>query len=321
MGDVLLIVNPKSGVDKSKDSIIESAVRLSESRGLRLNVEYTTGPGSAKALARLASEEGSRLVMVAGGDGTIRDAADGIWGSKTALAVIPLGSGNGLARSMCIPQDPEKALRIALSDNYRTIDRGVSNSQSFYCACGVGFDAEVSYKFSLDERRGKSTYIKHALREILKYKPKKFRIRIGDDRIETEAMLIAICNCKQYGNNAYIAPLADPADGLLDVTVVHGGNFFATAVAGIDLFSGRLDKNLLVESMKAEEIVIEGESENMTHLDGEPIQMDRDINIRCEREGLKVAIPHNVHPFKPIISPFRSMMDDLIVDIKKKLKN
>lgn len=322
MGEALLIVNPKSGVDGHKDFVVGSAVALSEKRGLRLDIEYTKGPGDARRLASEAAREGRRCVVVAGGDGTIRDAADGVWGSDTVLGIVPLGSGNGLARSMSVSQMAEKAIEIAFGDNFATIDRGAANSMNFYSAFGVGFDAEVSYRFSLDKRRGRTTYIKHALREIFSYQPRRFRIEIGQSVIETEAMLVAVCNCPQYGNNAYIAPKADPADGILDITVIHSGNFFATMIAGIDLFSGTLDRNVLVENFRASAVKLceEGAPPKIiTHLDGEPTEMSDRIDIECHPRGLKVAVPKDIQPFKPFFTPVKSMVDDMILDIRKKI--
>lgn len=321
--EVLLIVNPKSGVDKHKDFVVGSAAALCESRGRRLNVEFTSAPGDAFRLARDGAHRGVGTVVVAGGDGTIRDAANGVWESDSVLGILPLGSGNGLARSLSVSQAMEKALEIALSGNHITLDRGVAGAHSFYSAFGVGFDAEVSYRFSLDKRRGRTTYIKHALREVLGYRPRKFRMKMGESTIETEAMLVAVCNCKQYGNNAYIAPKADPTDGQLDVTVIHSGNFFSTLIAGFDLFSGTLDRNVLVENFRAPEVIIEEEEADgtlITHVDGEPTEMDTTIDIRCERKGLRVAVPREVAPFKPFFTPMRSMLDDMILDIRKNIK-
>lgn len=320
--DVLLIVNPHSGVIKYREDIIEAATRLCDSRGLRLNVVFTKGPGDASKLAGKAADEGYGKVVVAGGDGTIKDAADGLWRRDTALGIIPMGSGNGVGRSLGVPQVEEKALETALGSNYIMLDRGLANGDSFYSAFGVGLDAEISYRFSLDKKRGKSTYIKHALKEIFKYKPRKFRLLTGGNEISTEAMLVAVCNCKQYGNNAYIAPKADPADGELDVTVVHAGNFFAKLVAGIDLFSGNLDHNILVKNFKVSEIEIIDEDKGeslITHLDGEPFNTSSNIKIGCEKNGLKIAVPGEVQPFRPYVTPMLSMMEDLVLDIKKNL--
>lgn len=321
MRRALLIINPKSGVESHKDFVVSSAVDLCEKEGLSLEVEYTAGPGDAYRLARKAAEEGLEIVAVAGGDGTISDAADGLWESETTLGILPMGSGNGLARSMNVSQEIRKALGIAFSGHYHTIDRGKAGAHNFYSAFGIGYDAEVSYKFSLDKRRGRTTYIKHAVRELFSYRPNKFRLRIGESVIETEALLIAVCNCMQYGNNAYIAPKADPADGRLDITVVHSGNFFTKMIAGIDLMSGTLDRNVLVENFKAEEVEIEQVGARggkvITHVDGEPVEMHPTVGLKCEARGLRVAVPVEIQQFKPVLTPLRSMIEDMVLDIRK----
>ena len=322
--EALLIVNPRSGVDRNKETMIETASRLCESHGMRLNIEFTSGPGDGRKIAEEGSRRGYGLVIAAGGDGTVRDVADGLWKTSTAMGIVPMGSGNGLARSLGISQEESEALVTAITGQTITIDRGLANGGSFYSAFGVGFDAEVSYRFAQDKRRGRSTYIKHALRQILSYKPRRFRLTYGHEiSIETEALLIAACNCMQYGNNAYISPKADPTDGLLDITVVHQGNFLSTAIAGIDLFMGRLDHNVLVQMFRTKGIVItmEGADHCITHLDGEPEQTSPEVHICCERGGLMIRIPKGLPPFKPILSPMKSMWDDMLGDIRKNLQS
>lgn len=320
MKEALLIVNPRSGVDKGKDLLIETAVRLFEGHGLRLNVEFTDAPGDARRLARRGVEEGMETVVAAGGDGTVKDVADALWGTGTLMGIVPTGSGNGLARSLAVPQDYMEALAVILRGSSLVIDRGVAGGNSFYSAFGVGFDAEVSYRFSQDGRRGRTTYLKHALSRMFTYRPLRFRLSAGDTVINTEAMLVAVCNCMQYGNNAYISPKANPTDGQLDVTVVHGGNFFTKAIAGIDLFSGMLDKNVLVEMFRVPRIEIEGEGDFYMHLDGEPMPGETPISISCQGAGLKIAVPPGVHPFRPLLTPMKAVWEDILCDIRKNLR-
>lgn len=317
MGEVLLIINSKSGVDRKKDGLISAISESLASRGETLDVAYTSRPGDARSFAEEGAQDKKRLVIVAGGDGTINDAASGLWGSETALAIVPVGSGNGLARSLCIPQEIDKAIKIALDGRRAAIDRGAVNGKHFYCAFGTGFDAEVSYKFSLDPRRGRMTYIKYAIKELFTYRPRHFRISTDETEVETDAMLVAVCNCRQYGNNAYIAPGADASDGVLDVTVVHSGNFFAKAVAGFDLLSGCLDKNVLVEMFRVKRAVIETDREGLMHLDGEPSEAPKVMDIQCESGGLNIMVPVSCEQFRPFISPMKSMWGDLVLDIKK----
>lgn len=284
-----------------------------------MNIEFTEGPGDARRLA--ASGTGMDAVVAVGGDGTVRDVADGVWGTQTVMGVVPTGSGNGLARSLGIPMDLHEALATALAGNWVDIDRGVANGCSFYSAFGVGVDAEISYRFAHDRRRGRTTYIKHAIRQMFSYPPSRFVIRGSRGMAETEALLIAVCNCMQYGNNAYISPKADPRDGLLDVTVVHQGTFLAKVKAGLDLFSGMLDHNVLVEAFRsgALEIEREGVEKCIVHLDGEPAEMLSKISIRCERGGLRVAVPVGSRTFKPVLTPLKAMWEDMLADIRKNL--
>lgn len=323
MKEALLAVNPRSGVDRNKETMIEAAVRLAEGHGVRLDVEFTSGPGDARRLAAEAVAAGKESVIAAGGDGTVRDVADGLWGTETAMGIVPLGSGNGLARSLGLPQDFHEALRVALGSHTVRIDRGTANGRSFYSAFGVGFDAEVSYQFSLDKRRGRTTYIKHALRQMFSFRPGRYRISssTGGSVIETEALLVAVCNCQQYGNNAYIAPKADPTDGKLDVTVVHQGNFMARLAAGVDLFSGTLDHNVLVEMFRSAGLTIEGSGDCVVHLDGEPMHSGATIHLACEKSGVKVAVKEENKVFRPVLTPMKCIWDDLMADIRKNINN
>lgn len=316
MDKVLLLINSKSGVARNKDSVLELALPAVEARGERLDVEYTHSPGDAGRYARQAADEGYATVIVAGGDGTVNDAASGLWDTDVNLGVVPLGSGNGLARSLGIPQELEKAVAVAVEGNTKVIDRGMANGRPFYCAFGAGIDAEIGYRFSLDRRRGKMTYVKHALREIFTYSPRKFKITGEELRIETEAMLVAVCNCNQYGSNAYIAPSADAADGLLDITIVHSGNFLAKAVAGLDLMSGALDKNILVEMFRVDAAHLEMEP-GIAHVDGEPVKVEEGVELVCQPRGLRVCVPRRREEFRPYISPIKSMWEDIFNDIKK----
>lgn len=320
MEDTLLIVNPRSGVDKNKEKIIETAARLCESRGLRLNIEFTSGPGNARLKAEEGRAKGTRCIICAGGDGTVRDVADGLWGSDVLMGIIPMGSGNGLARSLGIPQDPVEALHTALDGHDVIIDRGVANGQSFYSAFGMGMDAEVSYRFAQDGRRGRTTYIKHAVKQMFTYKPKRFRIMSGKISIETDALLLAVCNCMQYGNNAYISPKAMPTDGQLDITVVHQGSFLAKAIAGIDLFSGTLANNILVEMFRVDRLNVicgDGISPCISHLDGEPEKVAGEVDIYCDSRGLKIAVPEGARSFTPLLTPMKALIEDIRTDIKK----
>jgi len=316
----LLIVNPVSGT-RSKRVIPDMLAAELRRCGCGLDVAETSGTGHANRLAKEARADGYGLIVTAGGDGTVNEAACALLNSGIALGIIPCGSGNGFARSVGIPQDFEAAVRIIGEHNVIRCDSGIVNGNPFFCTCGVGFDAEVSRRFAGEKRRGKMSYIKDAFLDYIRYRPKAYALSVDGEIITKEAFLIAVCNASQYGNNAYIAPQASLNDGMLDVTVVHSGSLLGTALAGIDLFTGYLDRNTLIDTFRVSKIKIARLEDGASHIDGEPADLGKVLDISCCPASIDVVARKEAENFKPIITPLKSIVDDMASDIKNVFKN
>lgn len=314
--EVLTIINPISGT-RSKKGLEELVERTLGSAGMRVHFEYTRGPEDAGRFASQAADAGFFAVITAGGDGTVNEAARALVGGDTALGIIPCGSGNGLARSIGVPSDFPEALRIIAAGNTITADCGAVNGFPFFCTFGVGFDAAVSEKFASMKKRGKVNYIRSALLEFLNYRPQPYSISIDGAVITEEAFLIAVCNASQYGNNAYIAPKATIDDGLLDVTIIHAGNTLSTALVGFDMLIGNIEKNVLIHTFRTPSIIIERTHDGAAHLDGEPLVLDRRLDISCHHRQLKVFAPESQPAFKPIITPASAMLADFRIAVNR----
>lgn len=315
----LLIINPVSGT-RSKhglDSIVKN--RLAHF-GIDVEAHDTTASGDAFRMASEAKDKGFDMVITAGGDGTVNEAANALSFSNCALGILPFGSGNGLARSIGIPQDTSAALKVIEAGHVLTCDRGLVNKKPFYCTFGIGFDAAVSEKFALMKKRGRVTYIRSAFREFFNYRSQPYAIMIDGKIITEKALLIAVCNAPQYGNNAYIGPKAKLTDGMLDITVVHADNPFNTLLMSIDMFTGMLDKNRGIGTFKVPELTIVRTEEGPVHLDGEPMHMGKKLDIKCEKDALKVFSPEKQVEFYPFISPIRAILDDLKYDVMYKFR-
>lgn len=312
----LLIINPKAGTDSKSGLTDLVASRL----GFMPEVAYTTGRGSGGALASRAAADGYRTVIAAGGDGTVNEIASALIDTSTALGIIPCGSGNGLARHLDIPIDPEGAADILAVSHIERCDYGTADGLPFFCTFGVGFDAAVSAKFDKGRRRGRLTYLRDTFSEYLTYHPERYTIHAAGKEISREAFLVAVCNASQYGNNAYIAPSASMTDGLLDVTVVHSGSPLTTALVGVDLLTGFIEHNMLIETFKASEVTIERNSPGPAHLDGEPRNLGSTIEINCHPGALSLYTPLSSEPFKPIITPARAFIRDFNYAIKQIFK-
>lgn len=314
-----LIINPVSGT-RSKHGLGEAVKTALKPEGVEVEVCETKASGDAFSMAEDAKKNGYEMVITAGGDGTVNEAANALAFSDCALGIIPYGSGNGFARSLGIPQDMFAALKIIEKGHTIISDRGLANNRPFYCTFGVGFDAAVSEKFASMKRRGRVTYIRSAFREFFKYQSQSYAILLNDKIITEKAFLIAVCNTPQYGNNAYISPKASLTDGILDISVVHADNLFNSLLMSMDMLTGMLDKNRNIGTFKAPALTITRTKDGPVHLDGEPMVMGKKLSISCESKAIKVFAPEKTATFVPFISPLRAMLNDLRYDVMDKFR-
>ncbi len=306
---LLLIINPVSGTSDKTHLASRLVERLADN-GFEVETAYTTCRGDATNLAQRGVAEGFGGVLACGGDGTVNETARALCDTGVPLGIIPAGSGNGLARHLCIPIDPMLSLKVIAERHIEACDYATVNGQRFFCTFGVGFDAAVSHRFARMGKRGLATYVKSAFSEYVHFKPQTYTVSANGVAITEEAFLVAVCNASQYGNNAYIAPGASITDGLLDVTVVHSGNPLSAAVLGFDLLTGYINRNTLIQTFRAPAAAIYRNHEGEAHLDGEPVMMPDILDFRCHHRGLHIFTPTASTRFRPVITPVRSMMND-----------
>ena len=235
---------------------------------------------------------GHNKVFAVGGNAAVNEVASQLVNTDATLGIVPVGSGNGLARHLRIPSDIARAVRIVHRQKIAMIDYGLANGMPFFCNAGLGFDADVAVRFSKLTNRNFWSYAQASLSEFTKAKPILFRIHDNGHTIHKEAFSISIANASQFGHYAYIAPDADTADGLLDVTVVSPfPKFFAPSI-GAKLFNGTLGKSKYVEMFRVRHLVIEREdASGFLHVDGIPISTGGTVEFNLRSLGLKVYVP------------------------------
>lgn len=312
----MLIINPISGTNH-KDGLADAVKEKLAPLGFEVDVRYTTGSGDATRLAREAAARGYGSVLAAGGDGTINETASALCDTQVAMAIIPAGSGNGLARHVGIPIDPILSLDVIAQRNIQAVDYGTVNDRPFFVTMGLGFDAAVSHRFARQSRRGLMMYVKSAIEEYVKYAPEVYTIECGGELITEQAFIIAVANASQYGNNAYIAPRASITDGLLDVTIIHSGDPLSTACMGFDMMTGYLNRNVSVHTMRVPSLTIYRSTPGPGHIDGEPIDMGQRLDIKCHPGALQLYTPEHKAPFTPVITPIASTLSDVGIAVRR----
>ena len=289
---ILFIVNPISGTSSKKgfDKIVEKNIDRNHFNYDIIRTEYA---GHAAELASAAALQGTDICVAVGGDGTVNEVARALVNTDTALGIVPCGSGNGLARHLCLPMSMKGALAIINQGQTDRFDYGLINEHPFFCTCGMGFDAHVSLLFAQSGKRGLSTYARMVLREGLRYGGDTYDVSIEDAGGKTQhlqAFLIACANAAQYGNNTYIAPGASMQDGLLDIIIIEPIKGLSATRVLMDLFTKTLKSNHHVTHTQARRLHIHRPADGAVHYDGDPTIMGTDIDIRLVPNGLKAIV-------------------------------
>jgi len=233
-------------------------------------------------------------IVAWGGDGTMNEVGSAAAFNDAAVALVPSGSGNGLARELGIPLDPPAALDIALNGRDRVIDAGEIDGRLFFNIAGIGLDARVAHRFAAAPgvmRRGFSRYITLTLQELFWGVAEELTITTSQSSATTTVLLVAIANARQYGNGAIVAPNARLDDGLLDVVVVESRPAGIACLQLPLVFAGQIERLGGVTMEATERVTISSSHPVVYHLDGEPIAGTLTIQARARPRALTIKVP------------------------------
>jgi len=245
--------------------------------------------GHATQLAQQFALEGYYAVVAVGGDGTVNETACGLVGTKTALGIIPNGSGNGFARHLDISTRMNRAIEMLNSSEAINVDYATVNNIPFFSTFGIGFDAVVAQDFA-DSSRGFKGYVQSIFKDLFQYKPETYQLKGEGIDLTTTAFLINFANAGQWGYDAYIAPKASVQDGWLDVAIVSEFSLMEAAGMAIRLFTKNIDEHLHMNTLRTKDMTLVRETEGVVHIDGTPTQMGKELHVKIVEEGLKVLV-------------------------------
>ena len=291
MKKLIFIINPKAGVDRIKS--IEAAVaRYLDASLYEWEFTHTQYPGHGTVIARQAAERGVDVVVSVGGDGSLNDVIQGIHDTDTVLGVIPLGSGNGLARSAGLPLKLAKAIKVLNKQNIHAIDLGLVDDRRYFISnAGVGFDAVVTGEFQHSKRRGFWSYVSIIGRKVWSYRPQEWTIEVDGLTVREKAFMITVANATQLGYNFNIAPVAMLNDGLFDVVVIRKFPKIFAGIIGLQAFTETLLNNRYVRHYQGRSVKITNPANRIMQLDGDPDPCGPDIRIEMKAKSVKLLCP------------------------------
>lgn len=282
--EVLFIINPNSGRGRATQ-VIEKLQAYNDA------IAYVVTPDQQAAEEAFKNlDKKYRGIVVVGGDGTINIAIGYLaHHPEMVLGVVPFGSGNGFARTLGFDGDIKRLMDGFASGVSEGLDVLDINGEYAINVSGIGIDSYVAHQFQKSKRRGFITYLFSTMKAIIQFRDFEARISTEDGSEEGKYRMIAIANTKQFGNNAIIAPNADPSDGLYDLVLVRPFPFWQYPNVLVKLFKGKLTSSKYIKYLSVDkETKIRWAGEKY-HLDGEPKKSSEDLKIKIKKGKIKIV--------------------------------
>jgi len=290
----LLVANPKAGRVRGEAGVARIEQRLCAAGMHVVTLAPSKPEQMADALrAELVGESPERVrVVVAGGDGTINSALPALAGTGVALAVLPVGSANVLARELGVPCGLEAAVQVASRGRPRRIDLGMANGKPFALMAGMGFDAEVIGSVAQDIKNvvGSFAYVGRGLHLLATYPTTRFHIDADGETVEIDAWLAVVANANRYTYRWRLAPHARVDDGWLDLCLFSSSSLAGTAGQVIAALSGRHSTHPGVRHVRAKSFTFDCEPPVAFQLDGDYVGQTP-VRVHVASEALTVMVP------------------------------
>jgi YegS/Rv2252/BmrU family lipid kinase len=283
----LFIINPKAGKKKKLD--ITNFIKTNFKSNNEFEIVVWENKDEFEKIIEYIFSNHFTIAVAVGGDGTVNKVASAVVNTSVALGILPMGSGNGLARSLDVSMNLKKALSTIAAAKISKIDSGIINGKNFFCTAGVGFDAHIGNLFATSTKRGLQSYIKIICREFFNYKSKSYQINYANTKINEEAFLITFANAGQYGNDFYIAPQADLKDGELTMCILKPFSIFRLASILVKVLRRTTMKSKYFNYSNGTTFKITSTEKIIFHFDGEPGNEMDEIEVKIVPLSLHVV--------------------------------
>lgn len=254
-------------------------------------IHHTEYGGHAIVLARKALASSAKVVVAAGGDGTVNEILQILTHQPISMAILPCGSGNGLARHCGIPLKLNEAIAALKKSTPRHLDVGSLNGRYFISNAGVGFDAIVCNTIRESKSRGLAMYVRNVIRQYFHYRPGSYQIKTDQHELNTPAYFLSAANGKEFGYGFEIASGASLQDGLLDLVIVKEMSFFKGLKLVIDGWRKMLESNSNCVFIKAAEIEIFSSDMHYFQTDGDAHSCEGYCHLKLHPLSLQLLIP------------------------------
>lgn len=287
----LFVINPKSGTtDKTElESIIESTC-------YKYNREYaiytTTGNNDHEKLKEEVAKHQPKAVIACGGDGTVNLVASVLLNTDIDLGIIPLGSANGLASELEIPEDIEESLEIIFEEHASETDVVVINGEHISLHLSdVGFNAKMIKDFEESGERGKLAYAKSFFNSLRDKQSTHFTVELNGESFNIEAEMIVFANASSYGTGAIINPESSMNDGQFEVIIFKPIPFGDLVSLTFSSFFGDVNNSEFVDIYKTDHAKVFCHTKELLQIDGELKGEVKEVEVSIKKGAIRLIMP------------------------------
>lgn len=284
-----VLVNPAAAGGRALAALPAVRAEL-EGLGADFRVVETTSAENAREEAAAAAANGETVAGL-GGDGLIGTLAGELCGAEVALAILPGGRGNDLARVLGIPTDPAAAARLAVEGEERQMDVAEANGRTYVGIASCGFDSECNRVANEAKLvKGNFVYLYSALRVLSTWTHAGFEVTVDGERHSFTGYNVVVANSKAYGGGMYVVPHAELDDGVLEVMVTREKAKLAFLRGVMKTFNGSHVDDPALRFLRGREIEISSDRPFAVYADGDPVA-DLPVRIRVAPRVLRVIAP------------------------------
>jgi len=288
---ILFVLNPVSG-GTSNDKAVLAIHALAVATRCDFKVHYTCGENDLAELGRQIADYGPERVVAGGGDGTVQLVGRALLGKDILMGILPLGSANGLATALGLPQDEEGALELIFhSQRTQPLDVLLFNGEH-YCIhlADLGVNAMMVKNYEEEGNRGMMGYARHLLSAIKESPLLHYTVRTPEGVYEKEGYMAAIANAPMYGTGIHISE-GSVSDGKFEICNVERIALDAAIKAGLTRFNVFVDKDMFSDVISCREAVIDIDQPVDLQIDGEYMGKTQHLEIGILSSALQILMP------------------------------
>jgi diacylglycerol kinase (ATP) len=297
----------KAGLPTHATPAADELRDLFAKHGLTADLISTRSEEDAVERCRQAIADGCRVLVAAGGDGTVRAIARTLIGSGVALGILPLGSVMNIARSLDIPRDVDDAADVIATGVVREMDVGFVDDRAFFESTSIGLHAAL-FREGAKFDKGDRLALFRAIRVIVRYRPSRMRIDLADRTITTRALAVSVANGPYAGLAFTVAPGARLDDGQLDVRVFRGFSKWQLVRHFVSIVAGRRAVEPRIDTYRSPTVRVVSVRPLPVRPDDEP-PLQTPVSFSVKPRSLRVIIPRIGSAPAPVLAQVREPLE------------